>query len=62
MGNEMFTPALADEIVNEILEAIPTVLEAVRPQGGEMMVVMGAVDQEFCSRSYRACIRGRFQP
>ncbi|NLX41736.1 MAG: TldD/PmbA family protein [Bacteroidales bacterium] len=42
MGNEMFTPTLADEIVNEILEAIPTVLEAVRPQGGEMMVVMGA--------------------
>jgi TldD protein len=42
MGNEMFTPALADEIINEILEAIPTVLEAVRPQGGEMMVVMGA--------------------
>jgi TldD protein len=42
MGNEMFTPTLADEIVNEILEAIPTVLEAVRPKGGEMMVVMGA--------------------
>ena len=42
MGNEMFTAALADEIVDEILEAIPTVLEAVRPQGGEMMVVMGA--------------------
>ncbi len=42
MGNEMFTPALADEIVNEILDAIPTVLKAIRPKGGEMMVVMGA--------------------
>ena len=42
MGNEMFTPSLADEIVDEILDAIPKVLEAIRPKGGEMMVVMGA--------------------
>lgn len=42
MGDEMFTPALADEIVGEILDAIPTVLEAIRPKGGEMAVVMGA--------------------
>ena len=42
MGNEMFTPSLADEIVDEILDAIPTVLEAIRPKGGEMMVVMSA--------------------
>ncbi len=42
MGDEMFTQTLADEIVGEILNAIPTVLDAIRPKGGEMAVVMGA--------------------
>ena len=42
MGTEMFTDALTQELVDEILHNIDDRFNAIRPRGGEMNVVMGA--------------------
>jgi len=41
-GAEMLTPALADELAQEVVKGIDARFAARRPQGGQMPVVMGA--------------------
>ena len=42
IGGELITPALADEIAEDVVKGIDERFEAIRPKGGQMSVIMGA--------------------
>ena len=42
IGGEFITPALAEEIAEEVVKGIDERFEAIRPKGGQMSVIMGA--------------------